>query len=59
MAVMRRTLFEDLLRGGTEIVMSYSETRKAWGKDVVLREDRVRLGMDIGNVAEQSLMEFS
>jgi hypothetical protein len=59
MAVMRRTLFEDLLRGGSELVVSYQDMRKGWGKEVIAREDRARLGLDVKQIAEQSLMELS
>lgn len=59
MAVMRRTLFEDLLRGGSELVLSYQETRNGWGDEIRPREDRFRLGMDVSQIAEQSVREFA
>lgn len=62
MAVMRRTLFEDLLKGGGEVVMSYSE-RKEKEKEVAEREGpnpRPRKGkFEIGEIAEQTHFALS
>lgn len=59
MAVMRRTLFEDLLKGGGELVMSYQEAAPGSGKTPVPREKRARAGLNIQQIAEQSSYELS
>jgi hypothetical protein len=59
MAVMRRSLFEDLLRGGGEILMSYQEAKPTWGTQPVPGERRHRANLKIEEVAGQSFMEFS
>ena len=61
MAVMRRTLFEDLLKGGSEVVASYKEASPAWRAlttDVVPSERRIRAGLNLQQVAQQSSFEF-
>jgi hypothetical protein len=59
MAVMRRTLFEDLLKGGREVIMSYQAARPEWGAALVPRERRHRAGLNIQQIAEQSTFEWS
>lgn len=54
MALMRRTLFEDLLKGGGEIVMSYRES-----KNIGPRGERPRAGKDIQQVMENAIGEIS
>ncbi len=58
MAVMRRTLFEDLLRGGTEIMLSYKEASPLHGK-VLPREKRARAGLNLQEAAAESIIEMS
>jgi hypothetical protein len=57
MAVMRRTLFEDLLKGGAEVHMSYKDA--TWGHTPVPRERRARGGANIHEAVEQSVYEIS
>ena len=57
MALMRRTLFEDLLKGGGEIVSSYQQA--AWGDKLVARDKRLRAGLNLQEVAEQAGYELS
>jgi hypothetical protein len=59
MAVMRRTLFEDLLKGGTEIMMSYKEAIPLQGEKVLPKEKRARAGLNFQEVAASSVMELS
>lgn len=59
MAVMRRTLFEDLLKGGTEIMMTYKEAKPLQGEKLLPKEKRVRAGLNLQEVAADSLLEFS
>ncbi|KUJ20717.1 ARM repeat-containing protein [Mollisia scopiformis] len=59
MALMRRTLFEDLLKGGSEIVSSYKESKPNWSTDVKPKEKRIRADLNMTQVAEQSSMELS
>ncbi|CZR61224.1 uncharacterized protein PAC_11120 [Phialocephala subalpina] len=59
MAVMRRTLFEDLLRGGSEIVLSYQESKPNWGVGIAPKERRIRAGLNLREVVGQSSMELS
>lgn len=59
MAVMRRTLFEDLLKGGTEIMMSYKEAKPLQGEKRLPKEKRYRAGLNLQEVAADSLMELS
>jgi len=59
MAVMRRTLFEDLLKGGTEIMMSYKEAKPLQGEELLPKEKRYRAGLNLQEVAADSLMELS
>ena len=47
MAVMRRTLFEDLLKGGTEIMMSYKEAIPLHGEKVLPKERRHGAGLNL------------
>jgi hypothetical protein len=58
MAVMRRTLFEDLLKGGTEIMLSYKEAIPLQGK-VLPKEKRARAGLNLQEVAAESIIELS
>lgn len=57
MAVMRRTLFEDLLQGGGEIVLSYREAK--WHDIPVPRENRPRGNFQVGEVIQQANFELS
>jgi hypothetical protein len=57
MAVMRRTLFEDLLKGGAEVHMSYKDA--IWGDIPVPRERKARAGANIHEAVEQSVYEIS
>ncbi|KAH6707768.1 armadillo-type protein [Leptodontidium sp. MPI-SDFR-AT-0119] len=62
MAVMRRTLLEDLLRGGTELVMSYREAMPNWrapNTGPSAPDKRHRAGLNLQEVTEQSFREFS
>jgi hypothetical protein len=62
MPVMRRTLLEDLLKGGTELVMSYREASPSWrGPNTVPTSpgSRPRAGLHLQEVTEQSVREFS
>jgi hypothetical protein len=59
MAVMRRTLFEDLLKGGSEILMTYKEAAPGGVGGSVPREKRQRAGLNIQQIAEQSSYELS
>jgi len=58
MAVMRRTLFEDLLKGGTEIMLSHKEASPMQGK-VLPRENRARAGLNLQETAAESVIELS
>lgn len=58
MAVMRRTLFEDLLKGGGEIVMSYQEAAPTWGDNPVPRSKRATAGLNLQEASEQSIREL-
>jgi hypothetical protein len=58
MAVMRRTLFEDLLKGGGELVMSYRDAKPTWGRTAIPPENRARAGLTIQEVAAESFKEF-
>jgi hypothetical protein len=58
MAVMRRTLFEDLLKGGTEIMLSYKEAIPLQGK-VLPKEKRAGAGLNLQEVAAESIIELS
>lgn len=55
MAVMRRTLFEDLLKGGSEVVLSYREAKGGTGWEPTPRG----AGLNLAEVAEQSFWELS
>ncbi|KAF4629001.1 hypothetical protein G7Y89_g9148 [Cudoniella acicularis] len=54
MAVMRRTLFEDLLKGGGDLVLSYREAKPNWGQKPVPIESRRRTGLNVQEVAAES-----
>ena len=56
MAVMRRTLFEDLLKGGGEIHMTYQDASMG---EVSNNEKRVRAGLNLAQIAEQSSSKLS
>jgi len=58
MAVMRRTLFEDLLKGGGEIVLSYRENLEKLGDTPTDRRTRARAGLNMQGVIQQSATEF-
>jgi hypothetical protein len=58
MAVMRRTLFEDLLKGGTEIMLSYKEATPMQG-NVLPRENRASAGLNLQESAAESVIELS
>ena len=58
MAVMRRTLFEDLLRGGTEIMLSYKEATPMQG-NLLPRENRASAGLNLQEAAAESIIELS
>jgi len=58
MAVMRRTLFEDLLKGGGELVMSYRDARPTWGSKPIPPEKKARAGLSIQEVAAESFKEL-
>jgi hypothetical protein len=57
MALMRRTLFEDLFKGGGEIVMSYREAKR--GEKFLQRGQRQTANADIHEVMQQSIHEIS
>ncbi|KAG9231722.1 armadillo-type protein [Amylocarpus encephaloides] len=56
MAVMRRTLFEDLLKGGGELVMSYKDNGRQG--DRVAKEKRIRANLSMQEVAVQAASEL-
>jgi hypothetical protein len=61
MAVMRRTLFEDLLRGGSEIVMSYREGKPEWGAGVSELgegERKIRAGLNLQEASGEAFKEL-
>ncbi|XMA10138.1 hypothetical protein WAI453_002929 [Rhynchosporium graminicola] len=61
MAVLRRSLLEDLLRGGTELVMSYREASPNWrgaNQGPSSPASRPRAGLNLQEVTEQSFREF-
>lgn len=58
MAVMRRTTFEDLLKGGGELVRSYRESRPEWDEgEMVPRESRAKAGLNVQELAAESFRE--
>jgi hypothetical protein len=57
MAIMRRALFEDLLKGGTEIMMSYQESKPFYGEKP--NENRPRAGLRFQEVVTESVTELS
>ncbi|TGO34093.1 hypothetical protein BHYA_0213g00230 [Botrytis hyacinthi] len=59
MAVMRRTLFEDLLKGGGELVMSYRQAKEENGPGKWTESDHGSAGLNLREVAEESIREFS
>ncbi|KAK0122658.1 hypothetical protein ONS96_009696 [Cadophora gregata f. sp. sojae] len=62
MAVLRRTMLEDLLKGGTELVMSYREASPNWRSPNTVPtalESRHRAGLNLQEAAEQSMRELS
>ncbi len=59
MAVMRRTLFEDLLKGGTEIMLSYKESLPQQGEKLLPKDKRARAGLNLQQAAADSIMELS
>ena len=59
MAIMRRTLFEDLLKGGSEVLMSYKEASSGLGTTPVPRERRARARLNVPQIAEQSFYEIA
>lgn len=60
MAIMRRAMFEDLLQGGGELVMSWREGKLGvGGRELLSREDRGRAGLRAGlNLQEVSVESF-
>jgi hypothetical protein len=62
MAVMRRSLFEDLLKGGGEILMSYEEARPKWDTNrsiPVPGNRRPKANLNVQEVAGQSFQEWA
>jgi hypothetical protein len=59
MAVMRRTLFEDLLKGGTEVMLSYKEAKPLYGEKLLPKEERARAGLNLQEAAQESVSELS
>ncbi|TAQ86728.1 hypothetical protein B7494_g4937 [Chlorociboria aeruginascens] len=59
MAIMRRMLFEDLLKGGSEIVLSYKAAQPGWGSIPVPEELRTSQKQDVPEIVPQSFNEFS
>ncbi|KAF7879080.1 hypothetical protein EAF04_000280 [Stromatinia cepivora] len=59
MAVMRRTLFEDLLKGGGELVMTYREAKDEGGTGGWMESDDEGSEMNLQEVATESIREIS
>lgn len=59
MAVMRRALFEDLLKGGGELVMSYREGKEANTPAEWREPDGSGAGLNLQEVATESISEIS
>ncbi|KAK6614087.1 GTP binding protein [Botrytis cinerea] len=59
MAVMRRTLFEDLLKGGGELVMSYRQAKEENGPGKWIVSDHGGAGLNLQEVATESMREIS
>ncbi|PQE20979.1 GTP binding protein [Rutstroemia sp. NJR-2017a BBW] len=59
MAVMRRTLFEDLLKGGGELVMSYREAKAENGQGVWKDDVKHRANLNFSGILEESVEELS
>ncbi|PQE27248.1 GTP binding protein [Rutstroemia sp. NJR-2017a WRK4] len=59
MAVMRRTLFEDLLKGGGELVMSYREAKAENGQGVWKEDVKHRANLNFSGILEESVEELS
>jgi len=57
MALMRKTLFEDLLKGGGDMILSYRENM-AKGAPVP-KDKRARSGYDVQDISVQSFNELS
>lgn len=58
MAVMRRATFEDLLKGGGELVRSYRESRPEWDEgEIVPRERRAKAGLNVQELAAETFKE--
>jgi len=55
MALMRRTLFEDLLKGGGDMILSYRETMAG----AAPKEKRARGGYNLQDISVQSFNELS
>lgn len=58
MAVMRRALFEDLLKGGTEIMLTYKEAKPLQGDKLLPKVMRARAGLNLQEAAADSIMEL-
>lgn len=58
MAVMRKTLFEDLLRGGGQLVMSYREAQSMWADPTKPKNQRARAGLNLQEATVESLKEL-
>ncbi len=58
MAVMRRALFEDLLKGGGELVLSYKELSPTWGGRPVPKDQRHSASKNLQQVIEESSGEL-
>jgi len=58
MAVMRKTLFEDLLRGGGQLIMSYREAQPMWEDQTKPKNERVRAGLNLQEATVESLKEL-
>ncbi|KAG9248402.1 armadillo-type protein [Calycina marina] len=57
MALMRRTLFEDLLKGGGDMILSSREVKA--GDSIVPRDRRDTSGLGLAEISEQSFRELS
>jgi hypothetical protein len=58
MAVMRRALLEDLLKGGTEIMLTYKESKPFYGDTPLPKEKRARVGLNLQEVVAESTVEL-
>ncbi|KAG0649906.1 hypothetical protein D0Z07_3693 [Hyphodiscus hymeniophilus] len=59
MALMRRTLFEALLKGGGDLLMSYRQTPPDSDVKLIPREEKLTAGLNLQEVAQQSSFELS